>query len=447
MKARVLAVSLLLIVLPGCLLDAQSSPPNSGSPSGSSDSSVHLSSSDLQQLVGPIALYSDPLLALVLPASTYPQEIAQAEAYLNQGGTPAGIAFQNWDKSVQGLAHYPEVLHMMASNLDWTNQLGAAVLAQQGDVMTAVQAMRVKAKTLGNLVTTPQQTVTTENNVVEITPANPQTVYVPTYDPAVVYVRPAPVVVGAAPWVTFGGGCALGAWADFGVHWGGGVGVGFGGGGGFICSGGFYRGSFGWSSSSHSWSSSHYPWHRDWSRGGSPHPLYHPGNGGHLPPWNHQDNNHWSNNSEHSYNNDHWSNNSEHSYNNDHWSSNAEHSYNNDHWSSNAEHSHDSDHDNSNAEHSHDSDHDNSNAEHSHDSDHSNSNADHSHDNDHSSSGGHNGDKGGGHDGDHGSHGKGSDPHQHNSKENHDRPQHHAEHHATEHHASGGHHGGGGHKK
>ncbi len=93
--------------------------------SSSSDSSpVILPASELQQLVAPIALYSDPLLALILPASTYPNEITQADDYLNNGGTTAGIAYQDWDKSVQGLAHYPDVLHMMASNMDWTTSSG-----------------------------------------------------------------------------------------------------------------------------------------------------------------------------------------------------------------------------------------------------------------------------------------------------------------------------------
>ncbi len=275
------------MALAGWPLNAQSSSSSSGSLSNASASSgpqsstdsdsadVILSSSELQQLVAPIALYSDPLLALILPASTYPDELTQADNYLNNGGTQDGIASQDWDKSVQGLAHYPDVLHMMAGNMDWTNQLGAAVLAQQSDVMAAVQAMRAKAKNLGNLVTTPQQSVSSDGGAIQIAPANPQTVYVPTYDPDVVYTQP--VVVGAAPLVTFGAGFALGTWADYGFNWGWG--------GGSICTGGFYDSSFGWSWSYHSWSSAHYSWHRDWHRGGRPHPPYHPGHGGHFPPW------------------------------------------------------------------------------------------------------------------------------------------------------------------
>jgi len=257
-------ISFILMLVAAGPLSAQNSASNSDV------SSVQLSSSELQKLVGPIALYSDPLLALILSASTYPDEITQANNYLNGGGTQEGIAQQNWEKSVQGLAHYPDVLHMMASNMDWTNQLGAAVLNQQSDVKAAVQAMRLKAQNLGNLSSNSQQKVTTNNGNIEITPANPQTVYVPTYNPDVVYVQQA--AVGAAPLVTFGAGFALGAWCDFGCNWGWS--------GGFICSGGYYSSSYGWSSYS-SWSS-HHSWHHDWHHGG---PYHHHGE------WNHHDHN------------------------------------------------------------------------------------------------------------------------------------------------------------
>ncbi len=295
MKSPLLALALAFVTALSAPLAAQTSSTGSSTSTSSTDtstssssstdsSSVILSSSELQQIVAPIALYSDPLVALILPASTYPNEITQADDYLNNGGTQAGIAYQNWDKSVQGLAHYPDVLHMMASNMDWTNQLGAAVLAQQSDVMAAIQVMRTKAKNVGNLVTTSQQTVTTEDNgSIQIAPSNPQTVYVPTYDPDVVYTQPP--VIGAAPLISFGIGLALGAWADYGIQWGGGWGWG----GGFICSGGYWNSSFGWSWSYHSWSSSHYAWHRDWHRGYPPHPPYRPGHGGNLPPWHHHD--------------------------------------------------------------------------------------------------------------------------------------------------------------
>ncbi len=248
------------------------------------DDSVILPASELQQLVAPIALYPDPLLALVLPASSFPTELAQANTYVSGGGTD--FDSQDWDASIKGLAHYPDVLQMMATNSDWTNQLGAAVLAQQGDVMAAVQSQRGKAKSLGNLVSTPQQTVLSEDNSIQVVPADPQTLYVPDYDPGAVYVQPAPP---AGPLVSFGIGFGMGSWIGGGFNWGGGVIFG----GGFW-GGGVGGGSVGWHWSSHSWSSYHssswsrHVWKRDvthdhWSH---PHPSYHPNHAGeHMPGW------------------------------------------------------------------------------------------------------------------------------------------------------------------
>ncbi len=143
---------------------AQTTPISSNTPSGP----VQLSGQDLQQLVAPIALYPDPLLALILQGSTVPTDIVLASRWLADGNSADNIDAQPWDDSVKGLARYPDVLQMMDENLDWTNQLGAAVLAQQADVMTAVQAMRAKAQTLGNLETTAQQQVIDQDNVIQI---------------------------------------------------------------------------------------------------------------------------------------------------------------------------------------------------------------------------------------------------------------------------------------
>ena len=138
-----------------------------------------LSEPDLEQLVAPIALYPDPMVALILQASTVPTDIVLASRWLNDGNSPDDIDAQPWDDSVKGLARYPDVLQMMDDNLDWTNQLGAAVLAQQPDVMNAIQAMRAKAQALGNLQTTAQQQVISQDQVIQIVPADPQVIYVP----------------------------------------------------------------------------------------------------------------------------------------------------------------------------------------------------------------------------------------------------------------------------
>ena len=151
----------------------------------------------LDQLVAPIALYPDPLLAQVLMASTYPLEVVQADRFAQANKKLEGdklkeaLTKQDWDASVKELVSTPSVLAMMSDKLDWTQKLGDAVLAQQADVMDAIQRLRAKAQANGKLETTEQQTVTVTQEagqqVIEIEPASPDVVYVPYYDPAVVY--------------------------------------------------------------------------------------------------------------------------------------------------------------------------------------------------------------------------------------------------------------------
>src|SRR5215831_5132841 len=196
-----------------------------------------ISAEQLDSLVAPIALYPDPLLAQVLAASTYPLEIVQLQQWLAQNSGMSGqalsqaVAKQPWDASVQAMAAFPDVVKNMATNIQWTTDLGNAFLAQESGVMDAVQRMRARAQNTGKLQSTPQQVVGTEmvdnRPIVTIEPADSQVVYVPSYDPTVVY--------GAAPayypypeysypsgayWagraIAFGTGIALGAW------WGGG---------------------------------------------------------------------------------------------------------------------------------------------------------------------------------------------------------------------------------
>ena len=158
------------------------------------------SSEQLEQIVAPIALYPDALLAQVLMASTYPLEVveaarfAQANPSLEDKALDDELQQRSWDPSVKSLVSFPQVLTMMDEKLDWTQKLGDAVLAQQKDVMDAVQRLRAKAQAEGNLKTTEQQKVIVEEappsggtTVIVIEPANPQVVYVPTYNPTVVY--------------------------------------------------------------------------------------------------------------------------------------------------------------------------------------------------------------------------------------------------------------------
>ncbi len=224
-RTALFIVAILLATAGSLSLRAQTPPPPD-------DSAPLLSEADLEQLVAPIALYPDPLIALILPASTVPTDIVLADRYVQDGNDPNAIDSQNWDDSVKGLARYPDVLKMMDDNLDWTNQLGAAVLAQQADVMTAIQAQRAKAQSLGNLESTPQQQVISDQQIIQIVPVDPQVIYVPVYDPQVIYVERAPAV----PFITFGIGFAMGAWISGDCDW-----HNHG-----IYRGGYYRPGYGW---------------------------------------------------------------------------------------------------------------------------------------------------------------------------------------------------------
>ena len=175
-----------------------------------------LPAAQLDQLLGPIALYPDPLIAEILPASTLPTQIVLADRYITGGGDPNQIGQQPWDASVQAVARYPSVLKWMDDNLNWTTQVGQAFLNQQSEVMNSVQRLRAAAAKLGNLQSTPQQQVITDDGDIEIVPADPQVIYVPVYQPDQVYYD-APV---GAPFITFGIGWPFGSWMDYDCNWG-----------------------------------------------------------------------------------------------------------------------------------------------------------------------------------------------------------------------------------
>jgi hypothetical protein len=172
---------------------------------------------ELDDLLAPIALYPDPLLAQILPASTYPEEVADAAAWLKSGGDPSGIDEKNWEEAVKAVAHYPDILFMMSGNMDWTADLGDAFLNQPAEVTRAIQRLRWRAKAVGNLVSNNEQTVVIDGDYIQIIPAQPRYIYIPQYDPAVVYVqRPA---VGISPFIAFGFGLAIGGWLSMDFDW------------------------------------------------------------------------------------------------------------------------------------------------------------------------------------------------------------------------------------
>src|SRR4029077_15545820 len=162
---------------------------------------ANLPPDQLDSLVAPIALYPDPLLAQVLAASTYPLELVQLQQWLEKNKTLKDKALadavqkQPWDPSVQAMAALPDVVKRLVDDIQWTAELGNAFLAQQSDVLDAVQRMRKKAQEKGNLKSTEQMKVETKvvenKQVIVVEQANPQVVYVPSYDPVVVYGAPA----------------------------------------------------------------------------------------------------------------------------------------------------------------------------------------------------------------------------------------------------------------
>ena len=180
-----------------------------------------ISADQIDALTAPIALYPDTLLAQVLIASTYPAEVAQAAQWAQQNSTLQGAALdaaleqQPWDPSVKALVQVPTVLQQMNARLDWTQQLGDAFLAQQGDVMDSVQRLRERAQAAGNLMTTEQQVVMTTGQTIVIEQANPQVIFVPSYNPTVVFggwSSPfAPVYWPPPPGYAFARGLAWGA--------------------------------------------------------------------------------------------------------------------------------------------------------------------------------------------------------------------------------------------
>ena len=216
---------------------SQNAPPSA--PAGATAPGTPLSAQALDDLVAPIALYPDPLLGQLLAASTYPVEIAEAEQWVRDhpkwkpSKLMDEVKKQHWDPSVQGLVAFPDVLARLSQDNGWTTQLGNAFLAQQKDVMQAVQRMRAQAEAKGTLHSTPQENVTTQNqngqSAIDIEPANPDIWYVPNYNPVYIW---GPPVWGFYPPIFYPGiGLGIGWFPgiDIGLYFGGWGGWGWGG--------------------------------------------------------------------------------------------------------------------------------------------------------------------------------------------------------------------------
>jgi len=220
-----IALSLILVVFASPTVYSGQSSSVPASPSDNSP--IHAApqnADELQALVAPIALYPDSLVAQILTASTFPDQVAIADYWIEQNKNLTGSALmkavdkQSWDPSVKALTQFASVLNNMAKNLSWTSSLGEAFHNQHAEVMTAIQTLRAEAKAKGSLKSTSQMTVVQQSpQIIVIQPANPQVVYVPAYNPAVIYGTPYVTPgytagdVAAAGIIGFGAGIAVGA--------------------------------------------------------------------------------------------------------------------------------------------------------------------------------------------------------------------------------------------
>jgi len=188
----------------------------------------------LQQLVAPVALYPDSLVAQILAASTFPEQVVEADRWVQAHPDLKGddlaraVDQQPWDPSVKALTAFPSVLGNMDKNLSWTSSLGDAYYNQEQDVADAIQTMRQKAQQAGNLKDTPQQTVQTQGSTIVIQPADPEIVYVPAYNPWLVYGYPVvawpgwypyPGIWFGGPYLSFGLGFGVGFFGGYGWGW------------------------------------------------------------------------------------------------------------------------------------------------------------------------------------------------------------------------------------
>jgi len=191
-------------------------------------------SEQLEQLVAPIALYPDSLVAQILAALTFPEQVVEADRWgqshpdLKDEALAQAVDELPWDPSVKALVAFPSVLGNMDKNLSWTSSLGDAYYNQEQAVMDAIQVMRRRAQEAGNLNSSPQQTVNTEGSDIEIEPVSPDIVYVPAYDPWVVYGGPIvawpgwypyPGIWYGGPYLSFGVGFSIGYYGGYGWGW------------------------------------------------------------------------------------------------------------------------------------------------------------------------------------------------------------------------------------
>ncbi|HTB68429.1 MAG TPA: DUF3300 domain-containing protein [Steroidobacteraceae bacterium] len=228
-------LGVLFAIAPAALLAQDAPPPaQTGPPGAAAAAYTQESPAQLQQLVAPIALYPDRLVAQILAASTFPEEIVEADRWvqanpdLKDQARGQAVDQQPWDPSVKALTAFPTVLGNMDKNLSWTSSLGDAYYNQQQELMDAVQVMRQRAQQAGNLKSTPQQAVSDQNSTISIEPVTTDVVYVPAYNPWMVYGDLVPIwpqwyeypgVFYGGPYLSFGVGFGIGFVGDYGWGW------------------------------------------------------------------------------------------------------------------------------------------------------------------------------------------------------------------------------------
>jgi hypothetical protein len=214
-NCAILATAIALASMTGCVIVESRSPyaPGPGYPRPGPMPPAAEVDSQLQQLVAPVALYPDPLLAQLLPATTYPDQLQAAGQWLQANPNPPeeAIASQPWEASVKAMVHYPDALQVLNNDPQWTASLGSAFNSEPQAVMAAIQDMRQMAQSAGSLTSNSQAEVVTLDSVIAIQPANPEAIYVPTYDPLLVYTSNSPLVYGVA--------YVPGVWLVNGVDW------------------------------------------------------------------------------------------------------------------------------------------------------------------------------------------------------------------------------------
>lgn len=188
---------------------------------GATAPAVRLTPEQLDQLLGPIALYPDALIALILPSATVSSDVVLAARYLaGEGNAPAEIENQAWDDSVKALAHYPSLVKWLDQNLAWTKQVGEAFIDQPAEVMKSIQRLRAAARAAGTLVDTPEQQVVAQAETISIVPTQPDVIYVPYYDPQIVYVRrPNYSYYPGGSYFSFSAGYPVGFWLGYNLDW------------------------------------------------------------------------------------------------------------------------------------------------------------------------------------------------------------------------------------